>query len=106
MHHVEIAMRESIWGYNGNQKTPFLKIVLHEPRMVPRVRSAFEDGEIHFGDLFHGPTLTFESNVVFDLRFMIDTDVDPPTCTVFSNVRCVFKRVLCFYGFFGGDVDL
>jgi DNA polymerase delta subunit 1 len=75
IHHVEIAMRESIWGYNGNQKTPFLKIVLHEPRMVPRVRSAFEDGEIQFGDLFQIPSLTFESNVVFELRFMIDTQV-------------------------------
>jgi hypothetical protein len=49
--------------------------VLHEPRMVPRVRSAFEDGEIQFGDLFQIPSLTFESNVVFELRFMIDTEV-------------------------------
>lgn len=43
--------------------------------MVPRVRSAFEDGEIQFGDLFRTPSLTFESNVVFELRFMIDTEV-------------------------------
>jgi DNA polymerase delta subunit 1 len=73
-------MRESIWGYNGNQRTPFLKIVLHEAKMVPRVRSAFEDGEIQFGDLFQTPSLTFESNVVFELRFMIDTEVKTPKC--------------------------
>lgn len=68
-------MRESLWGYNGNQKTPFLKIVLHDPKNVPRIRSMFEDGEVQFLDMFQGPTLTFESNIQFLLRFMIDTKV-------------------------------
>jgi len=74
--HVEIAMRENLWGYNGNQKTPFLKIVLNDPKNVARVRSAFEQGDVQFLDMFtNGPSLTFESNIQFLLRFMIDTDV-------------------------------
>ena len=68
-------MRETLWGYNGKQKTPFLKIVLHDPKMVPSARSIFEKGELQFLDMFHGPTLTFESNIQFLLRFMIDTNV-------------------------------
>jgi len=74
--HVEIALRENLWGYNGNQKTPFLKIVLTDPKNVARVRSAFEQGDVQFSDMFtNGPCLTFESNIQFLLRFMIDTDV-------------------------------
>ena len=72
-------MKESIWGYNGNQKTPFLKIILHDAKMVPRTRAAFEQSEIQFMDMFQGPTLTFESNIAFLLRFMIDTKVPRPT---------------------------
>jgi DNA polymerase delta subunit 1 len=77
IHHIEISMRENLWGYNGNQKTPFLKIILHDPKMVARARSIFENGEIQFLDMFQGPTLTFESNIAFLLRFMIDTKVTP-----------------------------
>lgn len=68
-------MKENLWGYNGNQKTPFLKIILHDPKMVPRTRMVFEQGEVQFMDMFQGPTLTFESNIQFLLRFMIDTQV-------------------------------
>jgi DNA polymerase delta subunit 1 len=72
---VEIAMRENLWGYNGGQKSPFLKIFVREPRNVPKVRSVFEAGEVSFLDMFQGSTLTFESNIQFVLRFMIDNKV-------------------------------
>jgi DNA polymerase delta subunit 1 len=78
IHHIEISMRENLWGYNGNQKTPFLKIILNDPKVLPRARSVLEQGEVQFLDMFNGPTLTFESNIAFLLRFMIDTKV-PPT---------------------------
>ena len=70
-------MRENLWGYNGNQKTPFLKIVLNDPKMLARTRSIFEQGEFQFLDMIQGQTLTFESNIAFLLRFMIDTNVLP-----------------------------
>jgi len=68
-------MKENLWGFNGNQKTPFLKIILNDPKMLARARSVFEQGEVQFLDMFNGPTLTFESNIAFLLRFMIDTKV-------------------------------
>jgi DNA polymerase delta subunit 1 len=77
IHHVEISMKENLWGYNGNQKTPFLKIILKDPKLLARARVVFEQGEVQFMDMFQGPTLTFESNIQFLLRFMIDTKVLP-----------------------------
>ena len=35
----------------------------------------FERGECTFNDMFNGITATYESNIVFPLRFMIDTKV-------------------------------
>jgi hypothetical protein len=35
----------------------------------------FERGEISFRELFPGPVTTFESNIAYELRFMIDTKV-------------------------------
>lgn len=34
---------------------------------------AFERGEVNFRDLFDEAKLTFESNIAYTLRFMIDT---------------------------------
>jgi hypothetical protein len=41
-------------------------------RALPRI---FERGETSFRGLFSGPVTTFESNIPFILRFMIDTGV-------------------------------
>ena len=77
-------------GYRGDDYALFLKIVLSEPKAVPRVRDellslltlsslsdqtprVFEKGECDFRDLFQGPIPTFESNIPYILRFMIDT---------------------------------
>jgi hypothetical protein len=37
----------------------------------------FENGEVSFRGLFSGPLTTFESNIPYTLRFMIDTKVRP-----------------------------
>ena len=51
---------------------------MHDAKLVPRARSAFEQSEVQFLDMFQSPTLTFESNIAFLLRFMIDTGVPLP----------------------------
>ena len=35
----------------------------------------FERGECGFGEFFPGPVATYESNIAYTLRFMIDTKV-------------------------------
>ena len=37
----------------------------------------FENGEVSFRGLLSGPVTTFESNIPYTLRFMIDTKVRP-----------------------------
>ncbi|KAH9995602.1 delta DNA polymerase [Russula vinacea] len=72
---IELAHKRSLFNYAGDDFSAFMKITVTEPRAVPRVRGIFEKGETDFRGLFSGPITTFESNIPFILRFMIDTGV-------------------------------
>ncbi|KAI0044763.1 hypothetical protein FA95DRAFT_1597235 [Auriscalpium vulgare] len=72
---IEFIKKISLWGYRGDEEALFMKITVREPRAVPRVRGIFERGECTFHDLFSGPVSTYESNIPYILRFMIDTKV-------------------------------
>ncbi|KAG0143234.1 hypothetical protein CROQUDRAFT_673057 [Cronartium quercuum f. sp. fusiforme G11] len=74
VHSVTVAHKLSLWGYTGDTKSPFLKISLYDYKHLNRVKSAFERGEISFRDKFKACT-TFESNISYTLRFMIDTKI-------------------------------
>ncbi|KAJ3515999.1 hypothetical protein NLJ89_g1399 [Agrocybe chaxingu] len=93
---VEKVMHKTLMGYRGDDSVPFLKLTLSEPRSVPKVRDKYPRPLFHNSDriliysdyirffdqetpgyngFFDGATPTFESNIVFVLRFMIDTKV-------------------------------
>ncbi|KAG7093781.1 DNA-directed DNA polymerase delta [Marasmius oreades] len=76
---VEIVKRRTLWGYRGDDMVPFIKITVSSPKWVPKVRGVFERNECNFRNAFPvrvGESYpTFESNVVFTLRYMIDTKV-------------------------------
>lgn len=92
---IEQVSKKSLWGYLGDDWIPFLKITLTDPKSVPKVRDKFlrvnyscasgliaivplrlfDRGECEFRGLFEGITATYESNIVFTLRFMIDSKV-------------------------------
>ena len=93
---IELVQKRSLWGYLSDELALFMKVTVTQPRNVPRVRDewtlvylillfsyllaflrAFENGEISFRNLFSGPVTTFESNIPYTLRFMIDTKVCP-----------------------------
>ncbi|PLW20358.1 hypothetical protein PCASD_21942 [Puccinia coronata f. sp. avenae] len=74
VHSVKVANKTSLWGYTGDSQSPFLKIVLTDFKHLGRVKNAFERGEINFRDMFSACT-TFESNIAYTLRFMIDKKV-------------------------------
>ena len=57
-----------------------------DPKLLARARVAFEQGDVQFLDMFQGPTLTFESNIQFLLRFMIDTKVPPSSSISLSRL--------------------
>ena len=90
-----MVKKRSLWGYLGDDWVSFLKIYTNIPRSVPTVRDEcnfqslppaftniclgyariFERGECNFMDLFGSSISTFESNIVYTLRFMIDAKV-------------------------------
>lgn len=68
---VELCMKESLWGYTGGQKSPFLKIISNEPKGIPKLRSYIERGD---SALFPGITETFD-NIPYVLRAMVDCHI-------------------------------
>ncbi|KAJ5122357.1 uncharacterized protein N7443_002460 [Penicillium atrosanguineum] len=74
---VEVTLRENIYGFQGNQKTWYLKITVTDPRFISRLRSALETGSgtMNYKGLWSSSDsgiLTFD-NIQYLLRFMIDT---------------------------------
>ncbi|KAF8159802.1 delta DNA polymerase [Crassisporium funariophilum] len=61
---VEKVTKKSLWGYRGDDWVPFLKLTIGDQR-----------SECDFQDLFQGIIPTYESNIAYTLRFMIDTKV-------------------------------
>lgn len=70
-------MRENLYGFQGNQKNPYLKITVTDPKFINRVRTTIEKGGANYKGLWKsvdGGILTFDS-IQYVLRFMIDTGV-------------------------------
>ncbi|KAJ7281884.1 DNA polymerase family B-domain-containing protein [Mycena rebaudengoi] len=74
---AEFVQKRSLWQYRGDDWIPFIKLTISDPRSLPKVRGVFERLECRFQGLFstEKPTSTFESNIAYTLRFMIDTKV-------------------------------
>lgn len=74
-----MVLRENLMKFQGNQKSPYLKITVTDPKHINKVRSMLESGErgLGFKGLWKGidsGILTFDS-IQYVLRFMIDTGV-------------------------------
>ncbi|GAA5977284.1 hypothetical protein JCM5350_002416 [Sporobolomyces pararoseus] len=73
---VSLANKRSLWGYKGDAVSPFIKITAADTKVYTKIRGAFERGEVVFKDFFDGSSLmTFESNIAYTLRFMIDHSI-------------------------------
>jgi len=85
IHSVQMAMRESILGFQNNTQNPFLKITVTDPKFINKVRSKIEKGEANWKGLwkFDGQLMTFD-NIQYVLRFMIDCKV----CSAHNALEC------------------
>lgn len=77
MHQVELVNKQSLYGYNGDEKHRFVKVTLYDPRDISKAARAVCEGEVGAGTL---PvpikcSTVFESNLAYLLRFMIDNKV-------------------------------
>lgn len=75
---VQMLAKENLFGFQGNQKSPYLKITVTDPKYINKVRTLIESGHCNYDGLWRGVTdggvLTFDS-IPYVLRFMIDTKV-------------------------------
>jgi DNA polymerase delta subunit 1 len=72
-----MTMKENMYGFQGNQKSPYLKISVTDPKLVHRARELVQDGSANWKQLWkyqEGGILTFD-NIQYVLRFMIDTKI-------------------------------
>ncbi|KAK4504717.1 hypothetical protein PRZ48_002679 [Zasmidium cellare] len=77
IHSVQMVLRENLFGFQGNQKSPYLKITVTDPKYINRLRSTFKENNANYKGMWKatdGGILTFD-NIQYVLRFMIDTHV-------------------------------
>ncbi|PHH79304.1 hypothetical protein CDD80_5205 [Ophiocordyceps camponoti-rufipedis] len=77
IHSISMCPRENIYGFNGNKKSPFLKITVTDPKFIPKVRATIESGGADWKGLWkaheHG-VMTYD-NIQYVLRFMVDCQI-------------------------------
>lgn len=71
---VTIVEKQSIFGYHGEDKFPFIQITVTLPRLVAAVKRLLEK-EIVYPCMDFQDCRVYESNIDFDIRFMVDTNV-------------------------------
>ncbi|KAG8530249.1 DNA-directed DNA polymerase delta [Bacidia gigantensis] len=77
IHTVQIVMRQNLYGFQGNQNNPYLKITVTDPKYINKLRTTLEGGAINYKGMWRGLDaghLTFDS-IQYVLRFMIDRGV-------------------------------
>lgn len=77
IHMVQMVMRENLYGFQGNQQNPYLKITVTDPKHINKVRTAIERGDANWKGMWKGSgdgILTFDS-IQYVLRFMIDCKI-------------------------------
>jgi len=83
IHTVQMVMRENIYGFQGNQQNPFLKITVTDPKYINRVRTTIKDGNANWKGMWKNDgsgLLTFD-NIQYVMRFMVDCKV----CGTFAD---------------------
>jgi DNA polymerase delta subunit 1 len=73
----EIIHRYSVYGYSGANTSPFIKVTINDPMKIHSLCQVIEGGNIRGADnqIFHCNTTTFESNLDFVLRCLIDAKI-------------------------------
>lgn len=74
---IEVHLRRSLMNFKGVQLIPHLKIAVQLPQHIPKLRSLLSDRGVSCKEGWDGIRTfpTFESNVIFPLRFLVDNDI-------------------------------
>ncbi|KAJ3583701.1 hypothetical protein NHX12_015815 [Muraenolepis orangiensis] len=71
---VDIKRKESMYGYHGKNVLDFLRITMAMPRLIAPAKRLLEQG-IKFGPFPLHSFQTYEANIDFEIRFMVDCNV-------------------------------
>ena len=72
----EIVEKSTIYGFQGNKMSKFIKVTLAIPKLIAASKRLLEKGEVRIPEIPNfGPTKPFEANIDFEIRFMADTKV-------------------------------
>ncbi|KAK6505129.1 DNA-directed DNA polymerase delta [Arthrobotrys musiformis] len=72
---TQLVMRENLYGFQGNQKSPYIKITVTDPKHIAKVRRFLETGDSNYAGMWNGlegGLMTFD-NIQYIMRFMVDT---------------------------------
>ena len=67
-------MKRSLVGYMGEEKYPFIKITVNQNNQLNNIKRVITNGLVLPG-LRPFSDMSFESNIAYTLRFMIDNKV-------------------------------
>lgn len=68
---LEICHKQSILGFQGGRRSQFVRVLLAVPRLLPTARRLLEGG-LRWGALGVHSAPPFESNIDFEIRFLVD----------------------------------
>uniref|UniRef100_A0A3P9H543 DNA polymerase n=1 Tax=Oryzias latipes TaxID=8090 RepID=A0A3P9H543_ORYLA len=71
---VDITRKENMYGYHGQQSMDFLRITMAMPRLIAPAKRLLEQG-FKFGHFPIQGYQSFEANIDFEIRFMVDSNV-------------------------------
>lgn len=71
---VSVFKGKSMYGYHGENNFDFIKITLALPRLIAAAKRLLEK-TIVYSDFDFQDCRSYESNIDFDIRFMVDTGI-------------------------------
>lgn len=66
---VELVYKQSMYGYGGEDKLPFLKITVAVPKLIAPCKRLLEQNTVYTAFNYH--YRAFESNIDFDVRYVL-----------------------------------
>ena len=88
---IQVVKKASVMYYQ-EKLVNFLKVYVHLPSSVAKARQMIENGELRLrGKPIFGST-TYESNMPFALRYMIDMDINGMQWVQFQKGNYVIRQ--------------
>lgn len=93
---VKIVQKQNMYGYHEDGKKDFLRVTLAQPRFIAAAKRTVEHGFAWMPGTTPTSFTSFETNVDFEIRFMIDAKVRKFHCENFRILRALIPNLTSF----------